>query len=215
MNRIFSFLALGFGLVLSACAVPATVTREAPMNATTGAIAPAGAAATVVQADPRDWRLAGLEVIVPETLVVSEANTIKPRADIVWREDPLGDRYAQVEDVMRAPLEATLTRMEGDTPVNVQLTMTRFHAVTERTRYAIRRGGEHEIEFDLVISNADTGEVLRGPEHVDLTFPAYGGQQAIEAERRGITQRVRIQSRIARWVSEEFGIDLPTAMITY
>jgi hypothetical protein len=36
----------------------------------------------------RDWRLAEVRVNVPKTLTVSEAKSLLPQADIVWREDP-------------------------------------------------------------------------------------------------------------------------------
>lgn len=42
----------------------------------------------------RGWRLAGVRVSVPKTLTVSEAKKLLPNADIVWREDPPGDRHA-------------------------------------------------------------------------------------------------------------------------
>ena len=45
---------------------------------------------------------------------------------------------------------------------------------------------------------------MTGRRPVDLTFRAYGGQQAIEAEAEGITQRVRIMSRLQQWALAEF-----------
>jgi hypothetical protein len=155
------------------------------------------------QAVRQDWTLASLVVNVPRTLTVSEAaHQFKPRADIVWREDPLGDRYQQVEGILRGALEGQLGRMSGSVPVQVQIDVTRFHAQTERARYTV--GGEHEIEFVLTVRHAETGAILSGPRPVDLTFRAYGGQAAIEAEARGETQRVRISQRVAAWAQSEF-----------
>jgi hypothetical protein len=73
-----------------------------------------------------------LIVSVPRSLSVSEAHGIKPRADIVWREDPPGDRYVQVEGIMRDALTPTLSTMQGEVPVQVVIEVTRFHALSER-----------------------------------------------------------------------------------
>ena len=47
------------------------------------------------------WRLAEVRVSVPKSLSVSEAKSLLPNADIVWREDPLGDRHAQVGKIVQ------------------------------------------------------------------------------------------------------------------
>jgi hypothetical protein len=150
----------------------------------------------------QNWEFAELIIDVPQSLTVSEANAYKPRADIVWREDPMGDRHAQVAAVMRGGLEPALSSMRGDVPVQIVLEVTRFHAQTERVRYTF--GGEHEIEFVYLVRHAETGAILAGPEAADLTFRAYGGQRALEAEQQGITQRVRITERLVGWVRQTF-----------
>jgi hypothetical protein len=195
MKRIFikSALIVAAALGLSACATPFDVSRDASLNTI----------AAAVTVPTENWSFVGVEIIVPRTLTVSEANSIKPRADIVWREDPVGDRHAQVEALMSEALAPVLRPRDGaETPVIVTLQLTRFHAMTERARYTI--GGEHEIEFVLTVRHAETGAILSGPRDVDLTFRAYGGSQAIEAEAQGITQRVRITQRLQEWVRVEF-----------
>jgi hypothetical protein len=176
---------------VAGCAGPAEVMRDQPFLDT-----------PVIEPEPRDWAVARLDIVVPETLTVSEANTIKPRADIVWREDAPGDRHAQVQTLFEQALTPVLSQLDGATRVIVHLELTRFHAVTERARYTI--GGEHEIEFLMTIFDAETGQSMTGRRPVDLTFRAYGGQQAIEAEAEGITQRVRIMSRLQQWALAEF-----------
>lgn len=150
----------------------------------------------------QNWDFADLVVDVPRSLSVSEAHAIKPRADIVWREDPMGDRHAQVEGIIRNALAPTLSSMQGDVPVQIVVEVTRFHAQTEAVRYTF--GGEHEIEFVYLVRHAETGAILAGPEPVDLTFRALGGQRAVEAEQQGITQRVRITERLVGWVQGTF-----------
>ncbi|RMA43182.1 DUF6778 family protein [Rhodophyticola porphyridii] len=201
MKRLISLAILGTVLAVSACSAPGTVTRNAPLEFGSAQSAPSSVASLA-----QDWRVEGLVVDVPTSLTVSEANTIKPRADIVWREDPIGNRHQQVADVMTPPLRQALARLDGDVPVQVRLVMTRFHALTDRTRYSNLRG-EHEIEFDLVVRHAETGAVLYGPTHVDVTFPALVGPDAVAAERDGIFQRDRIQARLRSWAGEAFGGD--------
>lgn len=195
MKRIFTTpaLILAAALGLSACATPFQVSRDAPFDNIT----------PVIEAPTQDWSITGYEIDVPRTLRVSEANSIKPSADIVWRGDALGDRYVQVESIINDALSGVMQPREGAaTPVIVSIEITRFHAVTERARYTI--GGEHEIEFIVTVRHAETGEILSGPRDVDLTFRAYGGQQAIQAEAQGMTQRVRIMNRIQEWARVEF-----------
>lgn len=158
--------------------------------------------AAVGATQPQDWRYGSLEVIVPETLSVSEENTIKPRADIVWREDPPGNRHAQVDALMTAALTRALQPLSGAQPVRIEIQVTRFHALTERTRYSI--GGEHEIEFILTVYDAATGAVVRGPRAVDVTFPAAGGDRALANEARGYFQRDAINDRLISWAQAEF-----------
>jgi uncharacterized protein DUF6778 len=154
-----------------------------------------------------DWQVQEIVINIPETLTVSESNRLKPRSDIVWREDPIGDRYAQVQAVMAEAMDFALRPMDGSRPVIVELELTRFHALTERARYTI--GGEHEIEFLFTVRDAETGQALTGPSNIDLTFRAFGGRRAIESERNGVYQRDRIQSQIIGWARQEFGIAPP------
>ncbi len=190
--RFIPALILGVALAVSGCVSTSQVSRDVAFD-----VPPA-----VEDIAVQNWRVAGFEVIVPRTLEVSEANTIKPRADIVWRGDPLGDRYEQVDALMTAALEPAFAAVDGDIPVIVTLEVTRFHCQTQRVRYTF--GGEHEIEFILLVRHAETGQILSGPSDVDLTFDAYGGDRAVAAEARGETQAVRITQRLRNWVTQEF-----------
>ena len=203
MNRfVVAFLGLA-ALGVSACStVPGVdVPQDLP--------APGALPTHIVSAD---WDVQEIIIDVTAELTVSEANRLKPRADIVWREDPLGDRHAQVQAIMAEAMDFALTPMEGSVPVIVEIEMTRFHALTERTRYTI--GGQHEIEFLFTVRHAETGQALTGPRQIDLTFRALGGQRAIESERNGIFQRDRIQSQVVRWAQQEFGLAPPVPGFT-
>lgn len=185
---------------LAACALMAGCMANPEATARNVPLAASALGAGEVQ----DWSLASLEVLVPLSLTVSEENSFKPRADIVWREDPPGSRHAQVDQLMTAALQSALAPLQGSQPVRIELQVTRFHALTERTRYSV--GGEHEIEFILTVFDATTGAVLRGPREVDLTFPAAGGDRALANEARGYFQRNAISDRLTQWAQAEFRI---------
>ncbi len=160
------------------------------------------------QAFAADWNVQEIDIRVPVELEVSEANTLKPGADIVWREDPIGNRHEQVQAIMFEAMEFALRPLDGTTPVIVEIEMTRFHALSERARYTI--GGEHEVEFLFTVRHAETGQPLTGPRPIDLTFRALGGSRAIASERQGIFQRDRIQSQVIGWARREFGLVVDT-----
>ena len=205
MIRLFTTpaLILAAAMTLSACVTPFDVSRNAPLETMR----------PVIEVPMHDWSIQSVAINVPRSLTVSEANSIKPMSDIVWRGEPLGDRHAQVEALLNRALSPVMRPREGAaTPVIVTMDMTRFHAVTERARYTI--GGEHEIEFVLTVVHAETGEILSGPRAVDLTFAALGGQQAIAAEARGITQAVRITQHLQQWALAEFAPARPDVLVT-
>jgi len=182
--------------LLFGCVQPSGVSRDS--GRTLGPILePATQPAT------RDWGQAQLILRVPESLSVSESESIRPSSDIVWREDPLGDRRAQVQALMVDALAPVVFGLEGRTPVRIEIEVTRFHALTDRARYTI--GGEHEISFILSVRHGTNDALLQAPRMVELRFEALGGRQAIEAEALGITQRVRISDHLQDWARGAFG----------
>lgn len=180
---------------LSACSAPSGVSR----NVTLETVSP------VLEGPRQDWSIVDLRVDVPRTLTVSEANSIRPNADIVWRGDPLGDRYDQVDALMTSALAPVLRPRDGaSTPVIVTIELQQFHAVSELARYTI--GGSHEFVFTLTVTHAETGEILSGPRPVDLTYRVAGGQAALDEEAQGITQRARVIERLQGWARAEFPV---------
>jgi len=151
-------------------------------------------------------RVASINVTVPETLTVSEADGYKPKADLLWRGDPIGDRYAQIKKIMVDGLTAGARTLTGDRAVNLQVDVRRFHALTERTRYSI--GGAQETEFMLTVSDAKTGEVVIPTYLVVSNFPLAGGEEALAEEHAGITEKSLIEADLARVIILELtGVD--------
>ena len=98
----------------------------------------------------RAWRLAEVRVSVPNSLTVSEAETLLPNADIVWREDPAGDRHAQVATIMKNAITQGAQGLRGDAG---QLVKGQFSAVgsviavaTTHQVDSLDRGAQLEIE---------------------------------------------------------------------
>lgn len=143
-----------------------------------------------------------VRVLVPETLKVSEANLFYPGGDIVWREDPPGDRHAQVRRIFAQAMRRGVAAMpQGTLPVILDVQVTRFHALSEKARYTV--GGVHALQFYYVLRNPESGEAYGAPKFVKADFKALGGQAAIEAERQGITQKKRITEHLAEVIQDE------------
>ena len=139
-------------------------------------------------------------VLVPRSLKVSERNSYLPRGDIVWREDPIGDRHAQVQKIVQDAMVRGVSPLSGPVKADLEIVVKRFHALTEKARYTT--GGVHAITFDMVLKDPVTGEQLTPPREVRADLEAFGGQQAINAEARGQTQKVRITDHLT-WVIQQ------------
>lgn len=205
MNAQKMFLALGLALGLSACASGEPATRSVGVENLTIASQGGGPMPQVLPQGPTvmaaKYAVQGFQIIVPRTLKVSEANTFKPRADIVWHGDLPGDRYQQVGDILTAAATSATTGMTEGRPVTLELTLVKFHALTEKTRYTI--GGEHELRFDLVVRDATTGAVLDGPRLIVADVHGAGGAQAIAEEAAGRTQKVVVTERLSQVLRRE------------
>lgn len=136
------------------------------------------------------YDVAEVKIVVPQTLRVSEANSYRPNADIVWRGDPPGDRYAQVQAIMAEGFAQGTAGMTAGRRVIVEAEVVRFHCLTEKTRYSI--GGVHSIRFNLTVRDAESGQVIDGPRLVKADIKASGGEKALAEDRAGRTQRVVI-----------------------
>lgn len=204
MNAQKFLLALGLALGLSACASTEPATRAAMMENLT--IASQGGPMPQVLPEMQalmaaKYDVTGFKIIVPRTLKVSEANTFKPRADIVWHGDPSGDRYQQVGDILTAAATRATTGMTQGRAVTLDITLVKFHGLTEKTRYTI--GGMHDLRFDLTVRDAATGEVLDGPRLVVADVKAAGGDRAIAEDAAGFTQKVVVTNRLTEVLRRE------------
>ncbi len=168
---------------------------------------------TAPAAQSATWRLSAVNVTVPRSLAVSEAETFVPRADIVWREDQGSNRYQQVEKIMKDAISKGAQGLTGDRPVTIEATVTRFHAMTFLAERKAP-GGVHDVEFDLQVRDATTGAVLFGPEHVEASFPAMAGDKMVRARLAGETQKSQITAHVAATIRGILGLG-PDARETF
>lgn len=154
----------------------------------------------VTRAQSDEWGPATVKVSVPSTLSVSEANSYAPNADIVWQEDPPGDRRAQVAGIMKAGADRATRKLRGGRPVTLAITVTEFHALTRRARYHAP-GGVHNITFVAQVFDGLTGQALTPPDEIRADLMAFTGAEAVAAEMRGFTQKRRITDHVDKVLS--------------
>lgn len=143
------------------------------------------------------WRVTSVKVTVPESLSVSEEYVFAPKADIVWHGEPAGDRRAQVAQIVETGARRGAAGLKGSRPVRLDITMLRFHALSKKAREKLSSSGVHSIDMTVRVIDVATGQVLAEEPRLEADLPALSGKQAIEAERQGQTQKVRITNHIA------------------
>ena len=153
----------------------------------------------------RTWRLADVRVDVPRSLSVSEARSLLPRADIVWREDPPGDRYSEVASIMDEAVTRGASGLRGARPVAIDVTVLRFHALTFEAEQRGQYWGVHNIRFTAQVSDARTGEVLVPSSKIRAELPALSGDQMRAARQLGLTQKSMIIDHVSRTVAGWLG----------
>ena len=139
--------------------------------------------------------------MVPRSLQVSEANSYYPLGDIVWRGDAYGDRHAQIEAILSDSMGLARAGHRGSVPAVVEIEVKRFHSLTEKTRFSV--GGVHSIRFDLTLRDPKTGVALAPTREIRADLKEYGGQRAMEAERQGLTQKLRVTRHLANVLRSE------------
>ncbi len=213
MKMIKLACALTLGAALSACGASDVLTRAAPLSgANTTATVTYGTnsfqktkrqstADALQQAIVEQITVSQVNINVPSSLKASEANRYNPNGDIVWREDPIGDRHAQVGKILKDAMTAGTTSFQGQVPIILDVQLVRFHALSEKARYTV--GGVHHVVFDMMLRDARTGEHLSKPRRIETDLEAFGGQQAKTVEARGLTQKVRLTNHLAEVIRQK------------
>lgn len=205
-SNLMAVLALMSGL--AGCA-PMTAPQDTSSSGSgTSAAAPVSSTPSGPAYKISQYDVAEITVSVPPELTVSEENLFFPAADIVWRGEPVGDRHAQVAAIVTEAMATGTAMMTEGRRVDVEVVVTRFHCVTERTRYSI--GGVHSMQFALTVRDAATGDILDGPRLVVADTPAAGGAKALAEDQAGQTQRVVVMARLAEVIRSELSLTVAT-----
>lgn len=149
----------------------------------------------------RSYEVRDVTINVPETLTVSEANSIKPRADIVWRGDAYGNRHEQLTALFEAAAAQGAENLKGTIPVVVDFQLTKFHGLTQRTRY--NYGGDYDIHFVLTVRHAVTGEIIEGPRMIEHELDNPSGEEIVAMETRGVTEKMFVSAFIVNMLVSE------------
>ena len=195
---------LGFVSVVSACGGTEIASRNVTVDQSPSQLGFAqntAARPQLLAQLPRDLNITDIRVTVPRNLKVSEANVYYPHADIVWRDDPIGDRYQQVKAIFEEGFGRGTQHMTTGLPVIVSVELVRFHSLTEKARFQI--GGDHNMKFKLSVNSAQTGLPLIATRLVEANLDAFGGGRAMVAERQGQTQKVRITAFLSQVIQTE------------
>jgi len=142
--RVIAALAVALGVSACAAIPNDTVTRAAMIDAPQ-------------RMAPMLLDIQTIRIDVPRTLEVSEKNRFYPGGDIVWRGEPMGDRYMQVGAIFE----------------------------------------------DAATRDPATGVPLSAPRRIKADLKGYGGKQAIAADQRGQTQKIRITDHLSQVIRTE------------
>lgn len=206
MKAMKRIMALAMALGLSACVTADPASRA--MAPVPGDVSVAAKNLIEGQVTAPRYNVADLRISVPRDLRVSEANLFYPVADIVWRGEPRGDRHAQVQAIFADALTNGTAGMKNGASVVVEVQVTRFHCLTEKTRYTV--GGTHSLRYMLTVRDAATGQIIDGPRKVIADVKASGGQAAIAEDMAGRTQRVVVVEALAASIRRE--LSAPVAL---
>lgn len=150
-------------------------------------------------------RVVSVDVRVPRSLSVSEENSFAPDADIVWREDPPGDRYEQVDAIMTEAVRRGASKLRGGRGVILQIDVQTFHALSQRARTRLSSSGVHNVSFVARLLDASTRAPVVPDSIIQADLIAFVGNQAVEAEAQGLTQKVRITNHVAKVIEGWLG----------
>lgn len=206
--KSFSIPALAMALALAGCGQNLSVSRasmagqnQVSSNLSQAAELPPTLAGSGPMILAAQYDVTAVNVSVPASLTVSEANSFHPNADIVWHGDAPGDRRAQIKAIFdTAAAQATATMHKGPKVV-VEIEVVKFHAVTDKTRYTV--GGIHNMTFMMSVRDVETGAILQAPRLVVADVKAAGGARAEAEDAAGRTQKVVVTERLIQVLRRE------------
>ncbi len=153
----------------------------------------------------RQWRVASVDVVVPETLSVSTVDSLAPEADIVWWGEPDGDRRVQVAEIVEAGVARGASGLRGGVPVNLIVILEQFHGTSPRAQ-RIAPSAVHNIRYTIRVFDNRNGQELTAPIHIDAPLEAYVGGQLAALQAQGGSEKARIVAHIAAVTAGWLGV---------
>ena len=151
------------------------------------------------------WRMVSVDVVVPDTLTVSNVDSLAPEADIVWWGEPEGDRRAQVAAIIETGVAQGARNLRGPVPVHFLVVLDHFHATSPRAQ-RIAPSAVHNISYTVRVFDNRNGQEVTSAIHVDADLEAYVGAQLAAAQAQGVTERNRIIAHIAAVTAGWLGV---------
>ncbi|MGV8951513.1 MAG: DUF6778 family protein [Cypionkella sp.] len=206
--KLLTLSAMMASLALAGCTSQPQTTRAAMFMQ--GELPNAGApikfdGETVLQAQ---YDVQAVNVSVPMSLTTSEANSFHPNVEIVWRGDAKGERHQQVKAIFESAVASATSTMHTGPKVVVDIEVTRFHCLTEKTRFTV--GGVHNMHFMMTVRDAASGAVIQGPRLINADIRAAGGARAIAEDAAGRTQKVVVTERLTEVIRRELSTPVQT-----
>jgi hypothetical protein len=199
-SLLIAFALSACGANVQASRASMEVQNQVSSNVSDAATLPAAVSNGTIVLEAQ-YDVQAVDVSVPASLTVSEANTFHPNADIVWHGDERGDRRAQIKAIFDTASAQATGAMQLGPKVVVQIELIKFHAVTDKTRYTV--GGVHNIEFMMSVRDATTGEILQAPRKIIADCKAAGGARAEAEDAAGRTQKVVVTERLVQVLRRE------------
>ena len=149
----------------------------------------------------RSYDLRNLRFVAKPDIIISEEDSFYPNAELVWRGDPRGPRVPQIGAMFQDAVTRKQNVLNGTTPVDIVITLRRFHGVTERTRRTV--GGVYNITFDMTVVDAQSGEVIEPARRIVGNLDAPGGRRAHALADNGQTEKVRVTDFLTGLLRQE------------
>lgn len=168
------------------------------------ALSACGGATGSVSPTVGGWKLQDVNVNFGEQ-ISRTASGEEFGSNFVWNGFSGGNRKKQVVGLFKSAMnEVGQTAMNGGQAVNMNVTVTYFHALTDQSR--VWCCGEHRIYANLAVVDAASGNTLAAEDNVYLGRIALGGLPGIVAVASGRDQDVRVREGIVNgtldWLSK-------------
>ncbi|MEM7684342.1 MAG: DUF6778 family protein [Paracoccaceae bacterium] len=167
-------------------------------------VAACGTGKGPVGSAPGGWNLQDISVkFGPE--ISRTASGDEFTSNFVWNGFNEGNRKRQVIGIFkRAMREVGRETMQGTRPVNMNVQVNYFHALTEFSR--LWCCGQHKILADVAVVDAASGDVLASVENLSMGRIALGGIPGLVAVAAGRDQEVRVHESMVNstreWLSK-------------